>query len=86
MVAPGTDPGVIQLAFEGAESMTLDAQGNLVLHTAGGDVLEHAPVVYQETGGVRQAVAGQFVLEGDGQVGFAVGPTTTPSRWSSIRS
>ena len=53
--------------------MTLDGQGNLVLHTAGGDVVEHAPVVYQEIGGVRQPVSGQFVLEGDGQVGFAVG-------------
>ena len=30
-------------------------------------------MLYQEVGGVRQAVAGQYVLEGDGQVGFAVG-------------
>ena len=73
VVAPGTDPGVIKLAFDGAESMTIDGQGNLVLHTSAGDVLEDAPVVYQESGGVRQPVSGQFVLEGDGQVGFAVG-------------
>ena len=53
--------------------MALDAAGNLVLHTAGGDVVEHAPIVYQESGGVRQNVSGQFVLEGNGQVGFAVG-------------
>ena len=75
-VAPGADPGVIRLAFTGAESATLDAQGNLVLQTAGGDVVEQAPVLYQEAGGVRQAVSGQYVLEGDGQVGFAVGATT----------
>ena len=73
VVVPGTDPGVIKLAIDGAESMTIDGQGDLVLHTSGGDVLEHAPVVYQESGGVRQPVSGQFVLEGDGQVGFAVG-------------
>ena len=72
-VAPGADPGVIRLAISGAESMTLDAQGNLVLHTAGGDVVEQAPVLYQEADGGRQAVSGHFVLEGDGQVGFAVG-------------
>ena len=61
------------MAFTGAESATLDDQGNLVLQTAGGPVVEQAPVLYQEVGGVRQAVSGQFVLEGNGQVGFAVG-------------
>jgi hypothetical protein len=33
-------------------SLSLDGQGNLVLHTAAGDVLEHAPVIYQNAGGV----------------------------------
>jgi hypothetical protein len=73
VVAPGASAGAIRLEFQGAESMALDAQGNLVLHTAGGDVVEQAPVLYQQSGGVRQAVPGRFVLEGDGQVGFAVG-------------
>ncbi len=72
-VAPGADPGVIRLAVSGAESMALDAQGDLVLHTAAGDVEEHTPVLYQEIGGARQAVSGHYVLEPDGQVGFAVG-------------
>jgi hypothetical protein len=79
VVAPGTDPGVIKLAIDGAESMALDGQGDLVLHASGGDVVEHAPVVYQEVGGVRQPVSGRFVLEGDGQVGFALG-AYDPSR------
>ncbi len=73
MVAPGADPRMIRLQVAGADSMELDAAGNLVLHTAGGDVVEHAPVIYQESGGVRQNVSGEFVLEGNGQVGFAVG-------------
>jgi hypothetical protein len=34
-IAPGADPGVIRLHAEGAQSLTLDGQGNLVLHTAG---------------------------------------------------
>ena len=70
---------MIRLAFSGAESMALDAQGDLVLHTAAGDVEEHAPVLYQEIGGARQAVSGHYVLEPDGQVGFAVG-TYDPSQ------
>jgi hypothetical protein len=72
-VAPGADPGVIQLKFEGAQSMELDRTGNLILHATGGDVVEHAPVLYQETGATRQAVSGQFVLEGNNQVGFRIG-------------
>jgi hypothetical protein len=72
-VAPGTDPGVIRLAFQGAESMALDAQGNLLLHTSGGDVVEQAPVLYQASGGVRQVISGHYVLGDNGQVGFAVG-------------
>jgi hypothetical protein len=72
VVAPGADPGAITLSVEGTQGMSLDGQGNLVLHTAGGDVLEHAPVLYQEMDGVRQAVSGRFVLEGQNQVGFQV--------------
>src|SRR5262249_54457543 len=46
---------------------------DLVLHTAAGDVVEKAPVLYQNIGGVHQAVAGRFVLQNGGMVGFAVG-------------
>ena len=73
VLAPGADPKAIQLGFQGAEGIALDSQGDLVLHTGGGDVIEHAPVLYQESNGVRQAVSGHYVLEGNGQVGFAVG-------------
>jgi hypothetical protein len=72
-VAPGANPGLIQLNFEGAQAVTLDGQGDLVLSTAGGDVVEHAPVSYQDGAGGRQVVAGRFVMEGGHQVGFAVG-------------
>jgi hypothetical protein len=72
-VAAGADPGRIRLAFTGVRGMDLDGQGNLVLHTPGGDVVEHAPDLYQVKAGVREAVAGHYVVHGAGQVGFAVG-------------
>ena len=72
-VAPGADPSAIVLAFAGADAMEVDAAGDLVLHTAAGDVREHAPVLYQDIGGVRQAVEGGYVLLGDDRVGFRVG-------------
>jgi hypothetical protein len=73
VLAPGANPNAIHLAFQGAQGMTVDVQGNLVLKASGGDMVEQAPVVYQTINGVRQAVAGQYVLEGNRQVGFRVG-------------
>jgi hypothetical protein len=80
VLAPGANPQSIQLSFQGAQGMHLDAQGDLVLHTSAGDVAEQAPVLYQDSNGVRQNVPGQYVLEGNGQVGIAVGAydTTRP--------
>jgi hypothetical protein len=72
-VAPGADPRSIRFAVQGADSLSLDAQGNLVLHSSSGDVVENAPVLYQTVNGVQQPVAGQFVLLGQDQVGFQVG-------------
>ena len=78
-VEPGASPRLIRLAITGrAESIAkLDAQGDLELHTAAGDLQEPAPVLYQEIGGSRQVVSGHYVLEPDGQVGFAVGAYDT---------
>src|SRR5262249_53880384 len=56
IVAPGADPSAITLAFAGTDSVDLDARSDLVLHTAGGDVREHKPFIYQEVNGVRQEI------------------------------
>jgi hypothetical protein len=72
-LAPGADPSSIRFAVHGAESLSIDAKGNLVLHTAIGDVLEQAPVIYQQLAGTQQPVSGQFVLLGNNEVGFQVG-------------
>jgi len=72
-LAPDADPSSIRFAVHGAESLSIDAKGNLVLHTAIGDVLEQAPVIYQQLAGTQQPVSGQFVLLGNNEVGFQVG-------------
>jgi hypothetical protein len=72
-VAAGADPSQIGFHIAGAESVSLDAHGNLVLHTSGGDVFEHAPVIYQQTPAGRQAIDGHYTLSGDGRVGFSIG-------------
>jgi hypothetical protein len=73
VVQPGASSGTIRLAFDGVTGKSLDAQGDLVLHTSGGDMVEHAPVAYQVVDGVQHAVASQFVIGPGGQVGFQVG-------------
>jgi hypothetical protein len=62
VVAAGADAGVIRLAIGGSRGLAVDAAGDLVLHTAGADLVEQAPVVYQIENGVRQPVAGRFLL------------------------
>jgi hypothetical protein len=79
LVHPGANANVIQMQVQGADGLSLDAQGNLVIHTSGGDVTEQAPVMYQDINGTRQAVTGHYVLEGNNTVGFQVG-TYDPSQ------
>jgi hypothetical protein len=73
VIAPGTDPGRIRLAFRGADEITLGAQGELILRTANGNLVQHAPMVYQERGERRQHVEGRYVLLARREVGFEVG-------------
>ncbi|MEK6288871.1 MAG: SBBP repeat-containing protein [Acidobacteriota bacterium] len=71
-VAPGADPKLIKMAFEGALRIWVDAKGDLVLHTASADISMHKPSVYQEIDGIRQAIAGRYALKGKHQVGFEI--------------
>jgi len=59
IIAPGADPKAIELAFQGTDDLTLDSHGNLILHTATGDVTLQAPIIYQEINGARQTINGQ---------------------------
>jgi hypothetical protein len=72
-VRPGADAHAIALKFDGADAAALDAQGDLVVHTAVGDLVQHAPVLYQGADGQRQPVSGRFALD-SGLVRFDVGP------------
>ena len=56
VVSPGGDASRIRLGIEGADDIHVDAEGNLVLGLPGGEVVQKAPVVYQELGGDRKSV------------------------------
>ncbi|MCT7976949.1 SBBP repeat-containing protein [Laspinema olomoucense] len=72
VVDPGADPGQIRLDYSGIEAVAL-REGALVLQTALGELIEGAPIIYQDIEGSRVAVAGEYELLGDGQVGFELG-------------
>ncbi len=74
VLAPGAEPERIRLRYAGADRLRLDADGNLILQVAGREVTQRAPRIYQDIDGQRQAIAGNYVITGTNQVGFALAP------------
>jgi hypothetical protein len=72
VLAPGADPHLIRLDITGADSLSIDARGDLILHTAAGEIRQHKPVIYQQMGSHRRSLDGHFVLLDGHEVGFAV--------------
>jgi hypothetical protein len=70
VVAPGADPGVIRLGFEGADSLSIADNGDLELTVGSDRVVQHAPRIYQEIGGQRREVDGKYVLAANNEVRF----------------
>src|SRR5438552_3680930 len=72
VVSPGADPERIVLGFQGGERLEINAEGELVLHAAGGAIRQRVPVIYQEIDGVRTKIEGRYVLKDAHRVGFQV--------------
>ncbi len=73
VVAPGANAAAIQLNFAGEKSLSIAANGDLLLQGEHGSAAFHKPVVYQEKDGQRQSVAGSFQLAANDTVGFSLG-------------
>ncbi len=71
-VSPGAIPDAIKIDVDGVRSMSINAQRQLVLDTALGDIVFTAPIAYQVMDGKRQAVDVAYTLA-DGRYGFKVG-------------
>jgi hypothetical protein len=84
-VAPGADPDLIRLGFEGVKHIELDSvTGDLVMRLSGGALIrQHKPIMYQEEQGRRRPIAGQFVIRARSQIGFDVGTYIEPYHSSS---
>ncbi len=73
IVAPGASPSKIRLAFKGAEEVSIDDEGELILRTGGGEVRQRKPFIYQELAGERREIEGRYAKTGKHEVGFEVG-------------
>ncbi|HEX7334391.1 MAG TPA: SBBP repeat-containing protein [Pyrinomonadaceae bacterium] len=72
VVAPGANPKVIKFTVEGADKISLDKTGNLLLDLKHGEVRLKKPVLYQLTDdGSRREVKGNYVIKGN-EVRFKV--------------
>jgi len=72
-LAAGVSPSVIALHFAGAEKISLDPQGGLVIQINAGEILQHAPVAYQMIHGSRQEVATAYKILDTHTAAFALG-------------
>jgi hypothetical protein len=69
-VSPGADPRRIQLAYGGAESLSVSSTGALLIQTKRGMLKDMAPVSYQRLGGRRVTIPTRFAVGGGNAYGY----------------
>ncbi len=69
-VAPGADASRIQFEIKGAKTVSIDANGDLILNTGTGELHFQSPAIYQESNGSRVPVQGGYVMKDSTHVGF----------------
>ena len=80
-LAPGADPSRIHLRFDGADSVHLGAQGQVILNVGDRQITQNPPVVYQRRAEHEViGVPSSYLLETDGSIGIRLGSydTTRP--------
>lgn len=71
-VSPGADPRRIQFEITGADQISIDAEGSLVLHLGGDELHFQSPIVYQESNGKRIPLDGGYLVQDQNHIGFQV--------------
>ena len=62
IVAPGANPDNIRMEFGGAESLTIEASGDLTLRAGGEELRMRKPVICQEGRGEGKTIDGHYVI------------------------
>jgi len=69
-VAPHADWRQIVVHYDGVDGLSIDGEGALHVKTALGEMVDDAPVVYQETPAGRETIGARFRLVDDSSYGF----------------
>jgi hypothetical protein len=72
IVSPGADLGAISLSFPSAETVAVDAEGNLVLGGSGERAQLRRPLIYQLVGSKRREINGGYLVKDGNRVAFQV--------------
>jgi hypothetical protein len=72
-IAPGADPDAIAIRFDGADKISINAQGELVLKLGGEEIRQPTPSIYQIVGGARKEISGGYKILDAHTVAFNVG-------------
>jgi hypothetical protein len=70
---PGAITSSIRVRFSGQDRLRINGQGDLVINTAYGDLVQRRPTAYEEAPEGRHSVPCSFVLYSKTDVGFQVG-------------
>ena len=74
-VKPFADPSVIRIALQGAEMLTLNERGELVVSTGYGDVVFSSPMAWQEENGMKKPVPVSYRIDNKSKsYAFTIGP------------
>jgi len=73
VIAPGADPRKIGFDIHGVDALQLASNGDLILEEPNGEVRLHAPVMYQESHGMRLPVNGSYSIGNSNRVSFTIG-------------
>lgn len=74
VVGPGVDASVIAIRFRGADKVTLDPQGDLILNLGADEIRQPKPLIYQIVQGTRKEIAGGYLLSDPQTVKFEIAP------------
>jgi len=72
IVKPGTDLSRIQIEYDGVNSLSVNTQGELVVSTKFGDVIERVPYAYQKIRGKREQISCRYAILDRERIGFAL--------------
>lgn len=72
-IASGANPNAIALRFMGADRLTIDAAGELIVTLGADEIRQPKPIIYQVVTGQKKIIAGGYVLTDSATVKFWLG-------------